>query len=85
MGVEFGRREPLVEVEVDRASPGVEAELPIGTVVVFPSAMGVRKEVVGHFLDRLLERQSAFGDLLALPVDPGEYDLCGRNWDGLIR
>ena len=55
MGVEFGRGETLVELEVDAAGRGVEAELAPGAVVVLPAAMGVGKEVVGQLLDDIRE------------------------------
>jgi hypothetical protein len=57
VGVEFGRGEALVELEVDAAGRGVEAELAPGAVVVFPAAMGVGEEVVGQLLDDILQRQ----------------------------
>jgi hypothetical protein len=47
---------------------GVEAELAIGAVVVFPTAMGVGEEVVGQLLDDILQRQAAHLDLGASQV-----------------
>ncbi len=46
MGVEFGRGEPLVELEMDGPGAGIDAELAIGAVVVLPTAMGIGEKVV---------------------------------------
>jgi hypothetical protein len=57
MGEEFRRGEALVELEMDAAGGSVEAELAVGAVVVFPTAMCVRQEVVGELLDNILQRE----------------------------
>lgn len=54
VGMEFGRGVPLVELEMDAAGRGVEAELAVSAVVVLPAAMGVEEEVIGQLLDDIL-------------------------------
>src|SRR3989338_10699670 len=78
MGEEFGRGETLVELEMDAAGRGVEAELAPGAVVVLPAAMGIGEEVVGQLFDEILQRQAAHFDLGGVPGERGVFDL-GRG------
>ena len=82
MRVEFGRGEALVELELDAAGRGVEAELAPGTVVVFPAAMGVGEEVIGKLLDDIFQRQLTHLDLGVVPGQRRVGDLGRGKLDG---
>ena len=64
-----GRGEPLVVVETDGSIRVVESEVSVGSVAVFPSAMMLLEQVVGH-------------DLYDLPCSPWLGDngpLCAND------
>jgi hypothetical protein len=73
--VEFGRGEALVELKVDGASARVEAEFAVGPVVVFPTAVGVRQQVVRQLLHDIFERKRPHLDLRVVPGQCGIGDL----------
>src|SRR3989338_6225932 len=84
MGVEFGRREPFVELEMDGTGRRVEAELAIGPVVVLPAAMRVAQEVIGQLLDDIFEGKLAHLDLGIVPGQRGVADFYGGKLDGKV-
>ncbi len=84
MGVEFGRGEPFVELEVDGPGAGIDAELAISAVIVLPAGMGIGEEVVDQFFDSAFKGQTALGGCPALPVDASKGDLGGGQRDALI-
>ena len=61
MGVEFGRREPFVELEVDGPGAGIDAELAIGAIIVLPARMRIREEVIDQFFDGAFQGQTTLG------------------------
>ena len=84
MGEECGRREPFVELEVNAAGTGVEAELAIGAVVVFPTAVGVAEEIIGELFDDIFERKLPHLDLGTVPGDRGIGNFHGREIDSRL-
>ena len=84
MGEEFGRREPFVELKIDAAGAGGEAELAIGAVVVFPTAMGVGEEIIGELFDDIFERKLPHLDFGVVSGDGGIRNLHGREIDSCL-
>src|SRR3989338_1819525 len=69
---------------MDAAGTGVEAELAISAVVVFPTAMGVAEEIIGELLDNIFERKLPHLDFGAVPGDRGIGNFHGRESDSCL-
>ena len=59
---------PLVEIERDGPFGHVEGVLAVGTVVVFPAAMGFIEDVIDERLDRLPDGPGLAIDRGASPI-----------------
>ena len=81
----FGRFDPPVVIERDRAFGDIEGEFAIGAFVVLPAAMGLLEKVVSETFDGISNGKSRAFDVGVAPTNLRDLDITVRNLPQIAR